>query len=180
MRNARGRIGWTALREAHFGNKRADIVDAAKRSFVQFDEAGPLGSTLELEFMQVEFTLKNLYTDKFKETTIAAKLDVAVKDLTPEMIDEGAAKLSPLEQDAGLATTLLDAITRQKRRSSSPEDEDNTSTDRPAKRARYNIHCVSSAIRHPTIGWSHRPPSLLAYHHQHPHQTGLYSKAPTI
>ncbi|KAG6840906.1 hypothetical protein C0991_003248 [Blastosporella zonata] len=162
--DARGRIGWTTLRKTHFRNKQADIVDAATCFFVQLDEKRPLYATLELEFTQVEVAAKNLYADKFQETALVATLDVAVKDLTPEMKQQAqeealkrrqaassypsplhsperspepeSVEFSPLEQDVDLATTLPDAISRLKRRSSSPENDANTSTDRPAKRAR--------------------------------------------
>ncbi|KAG6817758.1 hypothetical protein H0H87_004549 [Tephrocybe sp. NHM501043] len=163
--DARSRIGWTILRKTQFGNKQADIVDAAKRFFVQPDERRPLGEALEMEFTQVEVATKSLYADKFEQTTLAAKLDVAVKDLTPEMKEQARqealkrrqtassypsplrsparspepVEFSPLEQDLELYTTLPDAIFKRKCRSVSPEADDNTSTNRPAKRTSRNI-----------------------------------------
>ncbi|KAF8221697.1 mating-type protein [Tricholoma matsutake] len=83
--NARKRMGWNSLRRAHFSNKRVDIVDAATRFFVQEDPKRPLDPNVELEFAAIETRAKDLYSDKFSESTLAAKLDLAVKDMTPEM-----------------------------------------------------------------------------------------------
>ncbi|RDB29068.1 Mating-type protein beta1-1 [Hypsizygus marmoreus] len=82
---ARKRMGWNALRKARFANKRVDIVDAATRFFVKPDDKRPLDSNIELEFASVEKRANDLYAEKFSESTLATKLDVAVKDLTPEM-----------------------------------------------------------------------------------------------
>lgn len=83
--DARKRMGWKTLAKKHFSNKRTDIIDAATRFFVQEDSKRPLDPNLELEFAAIETSAKDLYSDKFSETLLAAKLDVAVKDMTPEM-----------------------------------------------------------------------------------------------
>ncbi|KAG5722854.1 hypothetical protein E4T56_gene6014 [Termitomyces sp. T112] len=164
--DARSRIGWNTLRKTHFGNRRADIVDAATRFFVQFDQKRPLGTTLEFEFAQMENSAKNLYAGKFGETTLAAKLDVVVKDLTPEMKIQAKirareeelerqraassypsplhspdrspepAEFPSLVQETELLSTPPDTLTRRKRRSLSPEGDDSASSSRAAKRAR--------------------------------------------
>ncbi|KAG5723904.1 hypothetical protein E4T56_gene9798 [Termitomyces sp. T112] len=164
--DARSRIGWNTLRKTHFGNRRADIVDAATRFFVQFDQKRPLGTTLEFEFAQMENSAKNLYAGKFGETMLAAKLDVVVKDLTPEMKIQAKMRAreeelerqkaassypSPLHspdrspepagfpslvQETELLSTPPDTLTRRKRRSLSPEGDDSASSSRAAKRAR--------------------------------------------
>lgn len=175
--DARSRIGWNTLRKTHFGNKRAETVDAAMRFFVKFDEKRPLGTTLEFEFAQMEASAKSLYADRFRETTLAAKLDVAVKDLTPEMKVQAKtyvleevkwqkaassypsplhspdrspepAEFTPLEKDTDFISTPFDALTGRKRRSLSPEG-DNVTSGRPVKRARYFVR-LPIPMRHLT------------------------------
>ncbi|KAG6807584.1 hypothetical protein H0H92_007031 [Tricholoma furcatifolium] len=164
--DARSRIGWNKLRKAHFGNRRADIVEAATSFFVKLDEKRPLGSSLEFQFAQMEIAAKTLYSEKFEETALAARLDVAVKDLTPEMKIQAqevaqrrrkAASLYPspvqspepagfqsLENNENVATSSPDAATRRKRRCSSSEtDTDDAIQNQPAKRAR--VESLSSA-----------------------------------
>ncbi|KAG5640228.1 hypothetical protein DXG03_009767 [Asterophora parasitica] len=80
---ARKRMGWNTLRKKHFANKRVDIVDAATRFFVQEDPRRPLDPTVELEFAGIKKCAKDLYADRFERSTLASKLDIAVKDLTP-------------------------------------------------------------------------------------------------
>nr|BAO20893.1 homeodomain 1 [Tricholoma matsutake] len=82
--DARKRIGWNALRKARFSNKRIEIVDAATRFFVEDDPKRPLDPNIELEFAAIETRAKDLYTEKFSESELAAKLDMVVKDMTPE------------------------------------------------------------------------------------------------
>ncbi|KAF5385402.1 hypothetical protein D9615_001304 [Tricholomella constricta] len=81
--DVRKRIGWNALRRQYFSNKRVDIVDAAMRFFVQEDERRPLDPLVESEFAGIKKSAKDLYADRFERSTLATKLDVAVKDLTP-------------------------------------------------------------------------------------------------
>nr|QQL12050.1 mating-type protein HD1.1 [Hypsizygus marmoreus] len=83
--DARKRMGWTTLRKVAFSNRRIDIVDAATRFFVRDDPKRPVDPNLELEFASIEKRAKDLYSDKFSESDLAAKLDMAVKNLTPEM-----------------------------------------------------------------------------------------------
>lgn len=80
--DVRKRIGWNSLRKTRFSNKRHDIVDAATRFFV---EERPLDPNIELEFVAIETRAKALYSEKFSESDLAAKLDMMVKDMTPEM-----------------------------------------------------------------------------------------------
>ncbi|RDB29475.1 Mating-type protein beta1-1 [Hypsizygus marmoreus] len=82
---ARKRMGWNALRRSRFANKRVDIVDAATRFFVQPDDKRPLDPNIELEFASIERRAKDLYSDRFSQSILATKLDVTVKDLTPQM-----------------------------------------------------------------------------------------------
>lgn len=82
--DARRRMGWNALRKSCFSNKRVDIVDAATRFFVLEDDKRPLDPDVELKFAAIESCAKDLYSDKFSKSTLATKLDVAVKDMTPE------------------------------------------------------------------------------------------------
>lgn len=83
--DVRKRIGWNALRKNYFSNRRADIVDAATRFFVQDDPKRPLSAVVELEFAAIESRGKDLYSEKYTESVLASKLDLTVKDLTPEM-----------------------------------------------------------------------------------------------
>jgi hypothetical protein len=88
--DARKRIGWNTLRRQHFSNKRVDIVEAATRFFLQGGAERTLDLSidptpnLDIEFVSIETRAKDLYSDKFSESTLAAVLDVSVKDLTPE------------------------------------------------------------------------------------------------
>jgi hypothetical protein len=83
--DARKRIGWNALRKTRFSNKRIEIVDAATRFFIEDDPKRPLDPNVELEFAAIETRAKSLYSEKFSESDLAAKLDMVVKDMTPEM-----------------------------------------------------------------------------------------------
>jgi hypothetical protein len=84
--DARKRMGWNALRKNHFSNKRINIVDAATRFFVGSDPHQPLDNPqIELEFAAIEVQAKDLYSERFSESDLAAKLDTVVKDMTPEM-----------------------------------------------------------------------------------------------
>ena len=78
-------MGWNSLRKTRFSNRRADIVDAATRFFVKGDPKRPLDPSVELDFAELESRAKDLYSEKFMESMLATKLDVAVKDLTPGM-----------------------------------------------------------------------------------------------
>ncbi|KAG6815913.1 hypothetical protein H0H87_010316 [Tephrocybe sp. NHM501043] len=81
--DARKRIGWNAARKAHFSNKRVDIVDAATRFFAG-DEKLILEQDAELALISIMRNVKDLYSDKFSETSLAAQLATVVKDLTPQ------------------------------------------------------------------------------------------------
>lgn len=83
--DARKRMGWNSLRKSRFSNRRVDIIDAATRFFFQSDAKRPLDPGVELEFAEIEARAKDLYSDKFIESPLAIKLDVAVKDLTSDI-----------------------------------------------------------------------------------------------
>ncbi|KAG5638549.1 hypothetical protein DXG03_004102 [Asterophora parasitica] len=164
--DARKRIGWNSLRKKQFANKRLDIVDAATRFFVKEDAKRSLDSTVELEFAHILKSAKELYADRFEETKLATKLDIAVKDFTPTIKAQAredrerrrreenalAATSYPSPQRSpsrspephGLTpleqdedlATTHEAIAGQKRRSMSPGTEDEASDNRPTKRTR--------------------------------------------
>lgn len=83
--DVRKRMGWNALRKRHFANKRVEIVDAATRFFIEDDPKRPLDPNIELDFAAIETRAKDLYSEKFSKSDLALKLDIAVKDMTPEM-----------------------------------------------------------------------------------------------
>ncbi|KAG5650512.1 hypothetical protein H0H81_011990 [Sphagnurus paluster] len=96
--DARKRIGWNALRKASFNNKRVEIVDAATRFFIQDDPKRPIDPTIEYEFISMKKRAQDLYVDKFTESVLVAKLDVAVKNLTPRTKAEAKAEEQRLRQ----------------------------------------------------------------------------------
>ncbi|KAF8078876.1 C-terminal domain of homeodomain 1-domain-containing protein [Lyophyllum atratum] len=140
----RKRIGWNKLRKQHF-SKRVDIVDAATRFFVREDEKRPVDPTVELEFAGLQKRVRDLYADRFVESTLATKLDVAVKDLTPVTKAQAHEKAQRLrlearkgEEDA-LAASSYPSPQRSPGRSSEPvalapleEDEDLATTQSEA------------------------------------------------
>ncbi|KAG6871899.1 hypothetical protein C0995_015193 [Termitomyces sp. Mi166 len=81
--DARKRIGWNDARKTFFSNKRADIIDAAARFYAN-DEKLSLSQGAEHALISIMKNVKNLYCYKFNQTTLASKLDTAVKDLTPQ------------------------------------------------------------------------------------------------
>ncbi|KAJ3532908.1 hypothetical protein NMY22_g7554 [Coprinellus aureogranulatus] len=81
----RKRIGWSRLRQSRFGNRMGKVVDAAKRFFTGSEPHRPLESIIESEFASIAATVERLYTEKCANSTLAARLDDAVKDLTPEL-----------------------------------------------------------------------------------------------
>ena len=83
--DARRRIGWNALRKSRFSNKRADIIEAATLFFVKADPKCPLDPIVELAFASIESSAKDLYSEKLSESTLVTSLDMAVKDMTPEI-----------------------------------------------------------------------------------------------
>lgn len=85
--DTRKRIGWNSLRRKYFSNKRIEIVEAASRFFVgSTQQREPYPSiNLDSEFVSLETRAMNLYSEKLSESALASKLDVAVKDMTPEM-----------------------------------------------------------------------------------------------
>ncbi|KAF9459834.1 C-terminal domain of homeodomain 1-domain-containing protein [Collybia nuda] len=83
--DARKRIGWNALRKSHFSNKRAEIVDAAMRFFIEADSRRPLDPQVTCAFAEIDSCAKSLYSQKLYRSDLAVKLDIAVKDMTPEM-----------------------------------------------------------------------------------------------
>nr|AAD33325.1 mating-type protein beta 1 [Coprinopsis cinerea] len=86
--DARRRIGWNELRRKHFNNKRAEIVRAASIFFnadPTHAELDKLPSFVENELAGVLAAARSLYEEKFSRSKLAAKLDSAVKDMTPSL-----------------------------------------------------------------------------------------------
>nr|AAD33323.1 mating-type protein beta 1 [Coprinopsis cinerea] len=86
--DARRRIGWNDLRRKYFDNKRANIVQAAA-IFVSSDPTSDgLPSHLEIEFASVLARATSLYDERFSQSTLACKLDNAVRDMTPALKEQ--------------------------------------------------------------------------------------------
>lgn len=81
--DARKRLGWNEMRRKHFNNKRADIVDAAKRFFLNTDPSRPLPHMVESEFASMQIRAQELYSNKFEESPLAVQLDRSIIDMTP-------------------------------------------------------------------------------------------------
>ncbi|KAJ2929388.1 hypothetical protein H1R20_g7713, partial [Candolleomyces eurysporus] len=82
--DARKRIGWSSLRKKHFNNKRAEIVNAAKR----FNDGTPnpeLPEAVENEFVAIEAAALRLIGRKVQESKLATELDALVRDMTPDL-----------------------------------------------------------------------------------------------
>ncbi|KIJ94117.1 hypothetical protein K443DRAFT_684017 [Laccaria amethystina LaAM-08-1] len=165
--DARKRMGWNSLRKSRFSNRRVDIIDAATRFFIRPDAKRPLDPCVELEFAEIEARAKDLYSDKFIESPLATKLDVAVKDLTSDMkkqvkdqkkrlkqadrLKRDAAFYPSPERSPGTSPErhlqsqddLSQINTSQnslnlKRSSPSSESDDSDNTERPHKRTRLD------------------------------------------
>ncbi|TFK30891.1 mating-type protein [Coprinopsis marcescibilis] len=88
--DARKRIGWNELRRKHFDNKRANIVDAAI-AFECSDRVlpiEPIAENINIQFALIKGHAAFLYDEKFSESNLAQKLDVAVKDMTPGLKEQ--------------------------------------------------------------------------------------------
>ncbi|RXW12008.1 hypothetical protein EST38_g13847 [Candolleomyces aberdarensis] len=82
--DARRRIGWSSLRKKHFNNKRAEIVDAAKR-FNDGTSDPELPEAVENEFVAIEAAALRLIGRKVQESKLATQLDALVRDMTPDL-----------------------------------------------------------------------------------------------
>nr|AAS46737.1 HD1 homeodomain mating-type protein [Pleurotus djamor] len=87
--NVRRRIGWTAICKKYFAGSKSDAVAAATRAFAvdvhdRDVSSEPLPGNIQMAFMQMELTARELYADKFNKSTLAGKLDGLVKDMTSE------------------------------------------------------------------------------------------------
>ncbi|RXW24042.1 hypothetical protein EST38_g1850 [Candolleomyces aberdarensis] len=82
--DARKRIGWSSLRKKHFNNKRAEIVDAAKR-FNDGTSDPELPEAVENEFVAIEAAALRLIGQKVQESKLATELDALVRDMTPDL-----------------------------------------------------------------------------------------------
>lgn len=98
--DVRKRIGWNALRRKQFSNKRIEIVESASQFFLHPNPDRPLDSDVAIAFATIETCAKDLYAERFAESALAAKLDVAVKDMTPEMKDQAKADERRRKQQA--------------------------------------------------------------------------------
>ena len=87
--DARKRVGWTEMRKKHFDNKRANIVDAAKRFFLNTDPSRPLPHIVESEFASIQLRAQELYSDKFEESSLATRLDMSMIDTTTSLKARG-------------------------------------------------------------------------------------------
>nr|AAZ14918.1 mating-type homeodomain protein [Coprinellus disseminatus] len=83
--DARKRIGWSRMRHSRFSNRKGDMVDAATRFFTNSDPLRPLDSIIESEFAAILSTVEEMYQEKCASSALAAHLDDAVRDLTPEL-----------------------------------------------------------------------------------------------
>nr|AAZ20166.1 homeodomain mating-type protein [Coprinellus disseminatus] len=79
--DARKRIGWNELRRNHFDNKQINIVDAAKRFFLNADPSRPLPLVVESEFAKIQLCAQELYSNRFEESPLAARLDISITDM---------------------------------------------------------------------------------------------------
>ncbi|KAF8898999.1 hypothetical protein BD779DRAFT_1486558 [Infundibulicybe gibba] len=95
---ARKRIGWTSLRKTHFNNKRADIIDAATRFFVQSDPKRPLLPGLDVAFANIQGTAFELYSSRSSEKSLASGLGAVVVDMTPQLKPPAARRKIDIQQ----------------------------------------------------------------------------------
>nr|AAD33332.1 mating-type protein beta 1 [Coprinopsis cinerea]AAD33333.1 mating-type protein beta 1 [Coprinopsis cinerea]AAD33334.1 mating-type protein beta 1 [Coprinopsis cinerea]AAD33335.1 mating-type protein beta 1 [Coprinopsis cinerea]AAD33336.1 mating-type protein beta 1 [Coprinopsis cinerea] len=89
--DARKRIGWNDLRRKHFGNKRVKILQAASVFFnmeLVPSESDVLDPHIEGEFAAILGRATALYDQKFAQSKLADKLDVAVRDMTPTLKEQ--------------------------------------------------------------------------------------------
>lgn len=78
------------------------------RFFGEHDPSRPLDENIQFQFLAIEMRARELYAEKFSESILATKLDVAVKDMTPERKAQAKAdnmrrkQLARAAQDRGL------------------------------------------------------------------------------
>ncbi|KAJ2921313.1 hypothetical protein H1R20_g15784, partial [Candolleomyces eurysporus] len=173
--DARKRIGWNALRRDRFGNRRADIVEAATQFFLGQEKQGkPLEPSIENAFIQIEHNITSLFNSKFEQSPLAKKLDCAVKDMTAgmkEQLEEDRScrrsqrrkrreyptpDHSPSSSRGSLPPspstfsdcTLASTASFQKRRAPSVDTDDDNVDNRPTKRHRYSSESPSNIVTH--------------------------------
>nr|AAZ14949.1 homeodomain mating-type protein [Coprinellus disseminatus] len=83
----RKRIGWSRLRFSRFGNRKADIVDAATRFYTGSEPLRPLDAVIESEFASIAATVEELYYERCVSSPLASRLDTSIKDLTPDLLE---------------------------------------------------------------------------------------------
>nr|AAZ20160.1 homeodomain mating-type protein [Coprinellus disseminatus] len=89
--DARKRIGWNDMRRKHFGNKQIDIVNAAKRFFLDIDPSHPLPQVVESEFAGIQLRALELHSAKFEESPLATRLDMSIIDMSNSLKASAAA-----------------------------------------------------------------------------------------
>nr|AAZ14945.1 homeodomain mating-type protein [Coprinellus disseminatus] len=160
--DVRKRIGWSQMRHSRFGNRKADIVDAATRFFTGSDPHRPLESVVESEFASIAATVDELYFEKCAGSALASHLDEAVKDLTPHLQASLSksrrttrshpyptperspvlkAKTLSTPEPSSLESPPAKASIQRKKRSRSPYTDSPTDNEkeqvRPTKRSRF-------------------------------------------
>ncbi|KAK0208799.1 C-terminal domain of homeodomain 1-domain-containing protein [Desarmillaria ectypa] len=86
--NARRRMGWTSLLK-HFDGDRDRMVEAATTYFSgQTCPWDNQYSPVDIAFADMASTLKDLYANKFEQSTLGRKLGGVVKNMTPELQEQ--------------------------------------------------------------------------------------------
>ncbi|KAI5982715.1 hypothetical protein EDD15DRAFT_2320552 [Pisolithus albus] len=79
--NVRRRIGWTAICREHFGNCRADAVDAAYRILVKEDPSRTVSWEVAQAFSAMKMAVEDLHSSTLATNPSSVDLDEIVKDL---------------------------------------------------------------------------------------------------
>nr|BAH22600.1 homeodomain protein [Pholiota nameko] len=168
--DARKRIGWNHLRRTHFSNRRETIIDAATSFFkhsplflkADIHREFPVEPDYSMAFVEMEECAQRLFSDKFKETHLAAAIEREVHASQMENQNNStnhqthtpikckptaypSPECSPGQSPEPLppSSVVLDPLpfltASQKRRRSSPDAcTDYADADRPQKRIRQN------------------------------------------
>lgn len=188
--DARKRIGWNDLRKTWFSNKRIDIVEAATEFFLPSQSTvnpGPerIYSPLHRSaFAEIESNAQELYSMKFSQSDLAVQLDMAVKDMTPEMKEQAKdeeRRRRRLEREAQRSMAVSSYPSPERSLSPSPE----LAPQSPAPSQNESDHTVtfsrqsrkrrSASVEHDdpadgpnkrsryTVPCDTKPPTLLTY-----------------
>lgn len=168
---ARKRIGWNEIRKRFFGNKRADAVEKATQFFSGHSVS--LDPTLAQSFIDMESRVKDFYTDPFEPSKLAVSLDRAYgckasrdahKGRAHNLISFGIGQLNysstatrssrmssrPFFSDSRPLSPVSRSVspvrmTRKRRRSLSP-NRDDSCTEGPTKRARFDPSVIYEVV----------------------------------